>query len=87
MLVSRMRKSTDKLAHGSLAMRLNHRLVGEMPSAEVSEQRWQLFKRICTVAHEDPEAVWQICELMGLTSRDLAKLKIYVRRRKITGTK
>lgn len=71
------------LKTGSMDMRVNNGKNPEntgQPDPETSFQQWEMFKRICTVAHGDPEAILKICYLMGLSKHDLVKLKIYRRR-------
>lgn len=74
------------LSSGTIDMRMNNGKNPEntgQPAPEVSQQQWDMFKRICTVAHGDPQAIRQICHLMGISDIDLIKLKIYRRRAKI----
>ena len=94
MLVSRMRKppyhavphfGPAQNSAGSLDMRLNQYGIGKLPPPEESERQWQLFKKLCTVAHEDQEAVWRYWQILGYTKRDLAKLQVYLRRKRLYG--
>lgn len=74
------------LKDGSIDMRLNNGKNPEnteQPAPEVSLQRWEMFRRICTVTQGDPVAIREVCHLMGISDLDLYKLRIYRRRAKL----